>query len=70
MPKLKTRKTLKKRVKVTKTGKLLKKQVRTGHLMSKMDAARRSRKARRVIQTDIGHIRMLKKLLGKLAKRS
>ena len=35
MPKLKTKKTLLKRIRKTKTGKLVRKQVRTGHLKAK-----------------------------------
>lgn len=65
MPKMKTRKTLTKRIRVTGTGKLVKKQNRTGHLMSKMDASRRNRKSHRLVQSDWGHVRNLRKLLGR-----
>jgi large subunit ribosomal protein L35 len=68
MPKLKTKKTLAKRVKVTKTGKIVKKQSRTGHLKEKWTAGRKSRKTKRVKQKNKGHKKIFKKMLGKKAK--
>ena len=44
MAKLKTKKTLTKRIKVTKNGKLMRKQNRMGHLKIKMDSSRKLRK--------------------------
>ncbi len=65
MPKMKTRKTLKKRIKITKTGKILTKQSRTGHLKTKMTASRKTRKKQRIIQEDKGYRVMFKKMLGR-----
>ncbi len=62
---MKTKKTLMKRIKITKTGKVLKKQNRTGHLKIKMDASRRTRKSSLIEQADTGHTKKFKKLLGK-----
>lgn len=45
MPKIKPKKTLKKRVKVTKGGKLIRKQIETGHLKRKWTANKKHRKA-------------------------
>ncbi|HLD51161.1 hypothetical protein A3K34_01415 [candidate division WWE3 bacterium RIFOXYC1_FULL_40_10] len=67
MPKMKTKKTLTKRIRVTKNGKLMKKQSRTGHLKRKMDSSRKYRKRKTVIQENKGHIRILRKLLNKFA---
>ncbi|HOM77629.1 50S ribosomal protein L35 [Patescibacteria group bacterium] len=44
MPKLKTRKTLAKRVKITKTGKVMVGALRNGHLKRKFNANRKGRK--------------------------
>ncbi|MDC0449112.1 50S ribosomal protein L35 [bacterium] len=68
MPKLKTRKTLKKRVKITKSGKILKKQSRTGHLKVKWSADKKHRKGKRLVQHNKGHVRVIKRLLGKAGK--
>ena len=43
--KQKTKKTLKKRIRLTRTGKILKKKLRTSHLKSKWTANRKHRKA-------------------------
>lgn len=45
---MKTKKTLAKRMRVTKTGKVVVKQSNTGHLKRKWSAARKSRKSGRV----------------------
>ena len=66
--KLKTKKTLLKRVKITKNGKILKKQSNTGHLKRKWSASRKSRKGSKLVQENKGHISKLKTLLGKLGK--
>jgi len=66
--KIKTKKTLLKRVKITKNGKILKKQSNTGHLKRKWSASRKSRKGSRLIQENKGHISKLKTLLGKFGR--
>lgn len=63
MPKIKTKKTLTKRIKITKNGKLLRKQVGTGHLKVKWDSSRSHRKAKRLLVQNKGIIRKLKGLL-------
>lgn len=68
MPKLKTKKTLKKRIKVTKGGKILKKKTYVGHLKRKWSASQKSRKKRRVTQHNKGHIKKFKKLLAKAGR--
>ncbi len=68
MPKLKTKKTLTKRVKITKGGKIIKKQSRTGHLKSKWSSSKNSRKSRSSVQENRGHILIIKRMLGKLGK--
>ncbi|OGC68715.1 hypothetical protein A2415_02055 [candidate division WWE3 bacterium RIFOXYC1_FULL_39_7] len=65
MPKLKTKKTLTKRIKVTKNGKIMKKQTRTGHLKSKWSASKKSRKNNMELQLNRGHIKVIKKLLAR-----
>lgn len=65
MPKLKTKKTLIKRIKISKTGKIVKKQSSIGHLKAKRDSSRKSRKKNLLTQTNRGHIKIFKKLLGK-----
>lgn len=64
MPKIKTKKTLAKRIRLTKNGKLIRKQTRIGHLKIKMDASRKGRKKRLVMQENLGHIKKLRTLLG------
>ncbi len=65
MSKIKTRKTLSKRIRITKTGKLLKKQTHIGHLKVKWSANRKYRKKGLEEQMNSGHIKMFRKLLGK-----
>ena len=67
MGKLKTKKTLQKRIKISKTGKLIKNQVRTGHLKVKWNANKKFRKAKQKVQKNKGHIKKFKKMLGKHA---
>ena len=68
MPKLKTKKTLLKRIKITHSGKLLKKQSRTGHLKVKWDSSRKSRKRKTLLQKNKGHKKMFRKLLARASK--
>ena len=68
MPKIKPKKTLLKRIKVTKKGKLIKKQSRIGHLKRKWSTNKKFRKKRRESQDNIGHKKVIKKLLGKHSK--
>ncbi|MCA9308541.1 MAG: 50S ribosomal protein L35 [Patescibacteria group bacterium] len=63
MPKIKTRKSLLKRLKITKTGKVLKKNVRLGHLNSKLSDAARRRKNTFRQQTNSGHLKLFKQLI-------
>lgn len=65
MPKLKTRRTLTKRIRITKNGKVLKKQNRLGHLKRKMDASRKSRKNKTAMQPNEVQAKTLRRLLGK-----
>ena len=65
MGKLKTKKTLRKRIKITPTGKLIKKQVGTGHLKEKWNAKKKYRKAKKLAQKNKGHIKKFKNMLGK-----
>ncbi|RJR27378.1 hypothetical protein C4561_02395 [candidate division WWE3 bacterium] len=65
MPKLKTKKTLTKRIRVSKNGKIIKKQTRIGHLKSKWTANKKHRKMSRETQENRGHITVIKKLLAK-----
>ncbi|MFC1625105.1 50S ribosomal protein L35 [Patescibacteria group bacterium] len=66
--KLKTKKTLLKRVKITKNGKLVKKQVRMGHLKEKKSGPNKTRKSKRLIQENKGHKKIFKSMLGKHGK--
>lgn len=66
--KIKTKKTLLKRVKITKNGKILKKQVSTSHLRSKWDTSKRLRKSNLNEVKSIGYIQKFKNLLGKHSK--
>lgn len=65
---MKTKKTLAKRVKITGSGKLLKNQSDTGHLKVKWSANKKTRKNKRLVQHNKGHIKIIKKLLGKYGK--
>ena len=69
MPKLKTKKTALKRVKITKSGKILRKQVRTGHLKRKWSTNKHHRKNTGADVSNIGHIKIFKQLLKKGAKK-
>jgi ribosomal protein L35 len=63
--KLKTKKTLAKRIKITKTGKIRKKAIEAGHLKVKWTASKKSRKGKATTQDNKGHRKMFKKMLGK-----
>jgi len=67
MPKLKTKKTLLKRIRVTKNKKLVRGQVRTGHLKVKWGANKKFRKAKSKVIKNKGHKRKFRKMLGKHA---
>lgn len=69
MPKLKTKKTLMKRIRITRQGKIVKKKTQTGHLKVKWDASRHSRNGKRSLQMNHGHRRMFKKLLVKAGRK-
>lgn len=64
MPKLKTKKTLTKRIKVTKNGKLLHKHNRMGHLKVKVAASRKLRKRSLVQVLSKKMAKKLYRLLG------
>ena len=64
MTKIKTKKTLLKRVKITSTGKIVKKQNGNGHLAIKKSANRKHRKDKRSVQLNTGHKKLIKSLLG------
>jgi len=63
MPKMKTRKTLAKRVKLTRNGKFVKKHVQTGHLKVKWSADARHEKAKTNVIQAKGFIKMFRKML-------
>ncbi len=65
MPKLKTRKTLMKRVKVTKTGKFMNKLIGMAHLKAGKSVDRKIRKGKITQQMNVGHRKIFKKLLAK-----
>ncbi|OGC50098.1 hypothetical protein A2716_01375 [candidate division WWE3 bacterium RIFCSPHIGHO2_01_FULL_40_23] len=60
--KLKSKKTLQKRIKVTGSGKLLRKRIRTSHLKVKLTAGRKHRK-RRYVLVARGFTKTLKNML-------
>lgn len=66
---MKTKKTLLKRVKITKTGKILKKQNRTGHLKKKWSANKKFRKTGLEQVTRLGYIKQVKTLLAKHGRK-
>jgi len=68
MPKLKTKKTALKRIKISKRGKLVKKQINTSHLKKKWSTNKRHRKNRTDKILNIGQRKIFKKLLGKASK--
>jgi len=68
MPKMKSKKTLLKRIKITKKGRLFKKSVSIGHLKRKWDSSKKHRKAGLSEQPNRGHVKVFKKLLVKKSK--
>jgi len=66
--KIKTRKTLLSRVKITKTGKIMKKSIGMGHLKEKKSSDTKTRKSLRSEQTNKGHKKMFRKMLNKHGK--
>ncbi len=67
--KMKTNKTLLKRVKITKTGKLMKKSVGMGHLKEKKSNSMKLRKSLIIEQKNRGHKKMFKKMLTNNMRR-
>ena len=65
MPKMKTRKTLTKRIRITSKGKLVKKSLRMGHLKRKLDSSRKFRKNLSSVVANKRNAKTLKRLLGK-----
>ncbi len=63
MKKLKTKKTLAKRIRVTKTGKVMRKQIGIGHLKIKMDSSRKHRK-QGLLETSKMQVIKFKRMLG------
>ena len=68
MPKLKTKKTLLKRVRVTKNKKLIRGQVNAGHLKVKWGAKKKRRKAMKKVVKSAKQAKKFRKMLGKHAK--
>ncbi|OGM05249.1 50S ribosomal protein L35 [Candidatus Woesebacteria bacterium GWB1_43_5] len=64
MPKQKTRKSITKRFKITKTGKVLHRVSFRRHLNEKK-SAKRKRQARRLVATNKTYAKKIRKLLGK-----
>lgn len=68
MPKIKTKKTLMKRIKISKSGNIMRRQVGIGHLKSKWSTSKRFRKLKNSIQENVGHRKIIKRLLGSHSK--
>lgn len=66
--KIKTKKTLLRRVKITKGGKIMKKNIGMGHLKEKKSSPNKSRNTGLGEQTNAGHRKMFKKMLNKHGK--
>jgi ribosomal protein L35 len=66
--KIKTKKTLLRRVKITKTGKIMKKSIGMGHLKEKKSSPNKSRNTGLSKQKNSGHRKMFKKMLNKHGK--
>mgnify|MGYP005835687859 CR=1 FL=1 len=69
MQKMKTKKTLKKRIRITKSGKILTKQNRTGHLKVKWSSAKKMRKAKKMTVSSKGFKLKIKRLVPTLASK-
>lgn len=63
MPKIKSKKTLLKRVRITKKGKIIKKNVSVGHLKRKWSSSKKNRKNMLSEQLNRGHIKVIRRLL-------
>ena len=64
MPKVKTRKSLTKRFRITKNGKVMRRQGFKGHLNAKK-SSKRKRRLSKVIKTKAVFAKKIKKVLGK-----
>jgi len=64
MPKQKTKKIITRRLRVTKTGKVMRRQSFARHLNAKK-TAKRKRRLRKPIQTKKSYAKKIKKILGK-----
>lgn len=62
MPKLKTRKSVSKRIKITSTGKFLKGSIDNSHLKRKEDSSSKARKARKT-EISKGFAKRMKKMM-------
>lgn len=69
MPKLKSKKTLVKRLKITKGGFLIRKKIGLKHLMATKRTNQRLRARKLANVRSKGYIKKFKKLLGKQGKR-
>ncbi|MBS0615465.1 MAG: 50S ribosomal protein L35 [Verrucomicrobia bacterium] len=63
MPKMKTRKAMKKRFKVTGTGKLMRTHPGRRHILTKK-ASKRKRRLKKQVRVDEGQVKMYKRLMG------
>lgn len=63
MPKMKTRKAMKKRFKVTGTGKLMRSHPGRRHILTKK-ASKRKRRLKKQVLVDAGQVKMYKRLMG------
>jgi ribosomal protein L35 len=68
MPKLKTRKTLMKRIKITKSHKVLQKRVGNGHLKVKKDSSNKHKLNKTITQTTKGYLKGMTRLLARESK--
>ncbi len=64
MPKQKTRKSVAKRFKITKNGKVLRRKAFRGHLNEKTSGSKR-RARRRIVETDSTRAKKIRKVMGK-----
>jgi large subunit ribosomal protein L35 len=63
MPKMKTRRTAKKRIKVSGTGKLLRQSTKLNHLMLRKDGSA-TRRLQQESEVESGHRKAIKRMLG------
>jgi hypothetical protein len=68
MSKIKSRKTLLKRIRITKKGKMLKKLIGMGHLKAKTTVDRKAKKQKLTAQSNKGHKKLFRKLIGQHSK--